>query len=73
MALNAGQAQILKNIYNQTSDANKLKIDSLEALIQNQFSEKMQDANLINRSVAYGKTIANLIFEWSKTDGGHRG
>ncbi len=73
LALNAGQAQILKNIYNQTSDANKLKIDSLEALIQQQFSGKIQDTALINRSVFYGKAVANQLFEWSKTDGGHRG
>ena len=26
-----------------------------------------------NRSILYGKKIAQLIFEWSKTDGGHRG
>ena len=30
LALNAGQAEILRNIYIQTSDENKKKIDSLE-------------------------------------------
>ena len=33
LSLNAGQAVILKRIYNQTSDANKLRIDSLEKTI----------------------------------------
>ncbi|MEQ8530626.1 MAG: phosphoesterase, partial [Imperialibacter sp.] len=32
IALNAGQASIIKRIYNQTSDENKSKVDSLEAL-----------------------------------------
>jgi hypothetical protein len=27
----------------------------------------------IERSVTFGKNIANAIFEWSKTDGGHEG
>src|SRR6187549_319662 len=37
ISLNAGQAHILKKIYNQTSDANKHRIDSLEYLIFIQF------------------------------------
>jgi hypothetical protein len=73
LALNAAQATILKSIYNQTSDQNKLKIDSLENVILEYYSEKIQDKSLINRSVAYGKILADVIFEWSKTDGGHRG
>ena len=28
---------------------------------------------MINRSISYGKAVAAAIFEWSKTDGGHRG
>lgn len=72
LALNAGQASILKSIYNQTSDINKSKIDSLETLILEQFSENIQDTIVINRSVNFGKAIAQRIFEWSKTDGGHR-
>jgi hypothetical protein len=72
LSLNAAQATILKNIYNQTSDQNKLKIDSLEKTIFNYYSEKIKDKALINRSVFFGKSIALKIFEWSKTDGGHR-
>jgi hypothetical protein len=73
LSLNAGQAQILRSIYNQTSDKNKLKIDSLENVIYGQFAEKIEDEAIAKRSVAYGKGIADAIFEWSKTDGGHRG
>ncbi|WP_238808313.1 vanadium-dependent haloperoxidase [Emticicia aquatica] len=72
LSLNAAQALILKNIYNQTSDLNKLKIDSLEKVIFEEYSTKNEDKELINRSVTFGKAIASRIFEWSKTDGGHR-
>jgi len=73
LSLNSGQASILKHIYNQTSDLNKLKIDSLEKKIYRQFSATIKDKNLIERSVQFGKSIADTIFEWSKKDGGHRG
>ncbi len=66
-ALNSAQATIIKNIYNQTSDINKLKIDSLEAVIASQIGADQIGAR------EYGKKLAEAIFEWSKTDGGHRG
>ncbi|MFK7811848.1 MAG: vanadium-dependent haloperoxidase [Maribacter sp.] len=72
LSLNAAQASILKNIYLQTSDENKLRIDSLENVIYDQFSSEL-DSDVADRSVAYGRSIAEAIFEWSKTDGGHRG
>jgi hypothetical protein len=55
-----------------TSDENKLKIDSLENAINAEYSEKVTDKAVIERSIAFGKAIASTIFEWSKTDGGHR-
>ena len=73
VSLNAGQAEILRTIYIQTSDINKHKIDSLESLFVNQFKGDGADAEIIERSIQYGKSVAAAIFEWSKTDGGHRG
>ncbi len=73
LALNAAQASILKNIYNQTSDQNKLKIDSLEKTVFEYYTKNNEDKALIERSVSFGKEVASVIFEWSKTDGGHRG
>ena len=73
LCLNAGQAAILKNIYLQTSDENKISIDSLELEIYNSFTKQIENPDVATRSVAYGKQVANAIFEWSKTDGGHRG
>lgn len=73
LALNAGQAEILRRIYNQTSDSNKVKIDSLETVFYQTFGMNAGEETMTERSVAYGKSIAQAIFEWSKTDGGHRG
>ncbi len=73
LALNAGQAAILKSLYNQTSDENKQRIDSLETEIHRVFARKTPDQPTVDRSVAFGKAVAETIFEWSKTDGGHRG
>jgi hypothetical protein len=71
LAFNAGQSEILKSIYIQTSDANKIKIDSLESIIENRI-ETNDDAEF-DRSKKFGEEVAKAIFEWSKTDGGHRG
>lgn len=72
LALNAGQAEILRNIYIQTSDKNKKKIDSLEHHFEILFKKIYPDESISDRSILYGKKIAQSIFEWSKTDGGHR-
>ncbi len=73
LCLNAGQAAILKSIYLQTSDENKVRIDSLELEIYNSFAKQLENQEVAERSMAYGKQVADAIFEWSKTDGGHRG
>ncbi len=73
LSLNAGQAAILRSLYIQTSKTNKIKIDSLENLIYHAIAGKLADTAVAKRSVAYGKAVASVIFEWSKTDGGHRG
>ncbi len=72
LCLNAGQSAILKSLYNQTSDANKNKIDSLESVILASLKSRHEVGN-IDASVDYGRKIATAIFEWSKKDGGHRG
>lgn len=72
LVLNAAQAQIIRSIYNQTSDQNKVKIDSLEKIFNDYYLEENKDKTLTIRSITFGKTIATRIFEWSKTDGGHR-
>ena len=72
LALNAGQSLIIKSIYNQTSDSNKMRIDSLELAILNNIKAHLEDKKLVERSIAHGQAVASQIFEWSKSDGGHR-
>lgn len=72
LSLNAGQSFMLKRLYEHTSAANKASIDSLENVIyQSQVSTTSQEIR--DRSVKYGQAIAQAIYEWSKTDGGHQG
>jgi hypothetical protein len=42
LSLNAGQSEILRNIYIQTSDENKSKIDSLEQHFEKLFRNKIR-------------------------------
>ncbi|WP_255078993.1 vanadium-dependent haloperoxidase [Lacihabitans sp. CCS-44] len=72
LALNAGQAVIIKSIYGFTSNQNISKIDSLEKSLFQQYSKGFSEKENL-ASVAYGRAIASAIFEWSKTDGGHEG
>ncbi len=73
LSLNAAQAEIIRKIYNQSSDLNKSKIDSLESTLNLNLISNLKDLKTAERSVLFGKAIADSIFEWSKTDGGHRG
>jgi len=73
LSLNAAEAEILRSIYIQTSDNNKKKIDSLENSFKEAIASTVKDEATVQRSIAYGKMIAQKIFDWSKTDGGHRG
>ena len=72
MVLNRSQSELLKSLYLQTSDQNKLKIDSLENRIQ-KILEKNENRKTTTKSITYGTELAKALFDWSKTDGGHRG
>jgi PAP2 superfamily len=72
LSLNAAQAFMLRNIYEHTRDINKLKIDSLETLIYTEIGSRI-DKNTTQRSIEYGRKVAEAIFEWSKNDGGYQG
>ncbi len=71
-AVNAGQAYIARNIWANTTEASKKTIDSLETAFEISY-KKDATAEVITRSKEYGTAIAQAIFEWSKTDGGHEG
>ena len=65
---NAALAFINKNMFSTTSDVNKASIDSLENAFNIQYQVEA-GAEKFNRSVAFGKGVAQKVFEWSETDG----
>ena len=71
LALNAGQARIIKKLYPHANEVLVAKIDSLEQTSYQQYSG--HDPGVAMRSVEFGQAIADAIFEWSKSDGGHEG
>jgi PAP2 superfamily len=71
-SVNAAQAQIARDIWDNAPESAKKTVDSLETALQTAFAKEATAAE-ITRSVAFGKSIAKAIFEWSKTDGGHQG
>ena len=70
LVLNAGQAFMLKKIYEQTTDQNKNTVDSLEKSI---YTANNSAQDVTDRSVTFGQAIAGFIFEWSKLDSGYQG
>jgi len=67
---NAALAYISKNLFANTPASLVSAIDSLEADFNEKFKGKAKTAELL-RSAAFGKKIAEAIFDWSKADGGH--
>jgi hypothetical protein len=67
-SVNAAMAQTLRNFFPTTSAANKTEIDLLESAWNTKLSSETNAAGL-QRSTDFGKQVASVIFEWSKTDG----
>ncbi len=72
-ALNAGQAFILKKMWQHATDEANARVDSLETAILSARKSFVNDQAVIDRSVEYGQSIAKAIYAWSETDGGHLG
>lgn len=68
IAANAALAFLTRNFYSTTSAANLAAMDSLENAL-NEMYQPALTPDLFQRSVSFGKTVAERIFEWSKTDG----
>lgn len=67
---NAALAFISKNLFAKTPAPLAMAIDSLQANFHNKFAARV-NAEVLQQSEDYGRSIAMAIFEWSKTDGGH--
>ncbi len=65
---NAALAYMHRNFLPNTSAANKASIDSLENALNNSYRAEV-NTTTFQRSVNFGKTVAQLVFNWSKTDG----
>ena len=66
---NATLAAMSRNFFPTTSAANKASIDSLENALNNVYQAEVNNNDAFQRSSQFGKSIAQLIFDWSKTDG----
>jgi membrane-associated phospholipid phosphatase len=72
IAANAALARMARKLFANTSSENLAAIQALEE----QWNETLlaaTDPATHARSVRYGHRMANAIFAWSKTDGGHEG
>jgi hypothetical protein len=65
---NATLAYLNKNFYSNTSAANLVSMDSLENALTAEF-QAQTTTEIFQRSVNFGKTVAQRIFNWSTTDG----
>ena len=69
MAANAAEARIVKSLFGNATSAQRASIDSLETALNQPF----RTAAAFDRSVKFGQQVAQAVFEWSRTDGGHEG
>ncbi len=67
---NATLARIIKSLFANATAANIATIDSLESVLDAQYSIGFPAADL-TKSRDYGRALADAIFAWSSTDGGH--
>lgn len=67
---NAALARIIKDFFQNASAGNMNRIDSLESANENLYSGKISQ-HIITRSRNYGYAVADAVFKWSITDGGH--
>ena len=65
---NAALAAMTRNFFTNASVANKASVDSLENALNSAYQMQTDTAEF-NRSVNFGKAVALLVFDWSKTDG----
>ncbi|HLP38636.1 vanadium-dependent haloperoxidase [Lacibacter sp.] len=65
---NAALAYMNKKLFPAASAENKAAMDDLEATLLAQYSNEA-DAAIIERSVAFGKAVAEAVLNWAETDG----
>lgn len=68
VAANAALAYMARALFPNASAALKASVDSLEAAYNQRATPSMQ-SQVFARSQAYGRAVAETVFNWSKTDG----
>lgn len=69
---NSALETITRYLFASTSDENQDSIDALGERFASEFSAEL-DPNVFQRSVTQGRVVADAIYIWSLTDGGHEG
>ena len=75
LSLNAAQDTLLKLLYPAPGNSHRFiheKIDSLANAIREEFV-KVTEPQIVNDSEDFGVSVALAIYNWSLTDGGHKG
>jgi hypothetical protein len=65
---NAALASMTRSFFPNTSTANKASVDSLENALNTSFQDEVNSVTF-QRSRDFGNDVAQLVFDWSKTDG----
>lgn len=71
VVLSAGQSFLLVRLYAHSTSAILSRVDSLHRAVIGAAQASGVGADVINRSLMQGWAVAQVIFEWSMTDGGH--
>ncbi|MDQ6608411.1 MAG: hypothetical protein M3Y85_01150, partial [Bacteroidota bacterium] len=66
---NAALAAMNRQLFPNTSEANKISIDSLENALNTVYKSEVPNDEAFQRSAAFGKEVAKRIYNWSLTDG----
>lgn len=69
---NSALATITRLLFPTANSANKAAIETLYGQMAEQYQGEI-DQDSFSRSVEYGQAVAEAIFQWSETDGGHEG
>jgi len=65
--VNATMAAMTRNLFTAATAASKASVDSLELALNTEYAA-LTDSEELQRSIDFGKAVAQTVFEWSKTD-----
>ncbi len=69
---NAACASILRQLFPSATEVNRARIDAMESAWQAE-AEEAVGTETARRSAEHGRAVADAVFAWSRSDGGHEG